>query len=437
MVLIAGTGKLLAALVIMTAIVPPLGMAFGADSMAAGLLLVALAWMLAWSLGGAVRWRDHTRMLPLVGVIALFGWIALQGTTAWWIFDGFDFTRYWQSCVLLAVCIAAAVAFSQFLSEQCSMHVHSALRSAFYVLLACGIFGLFRYSPFYGGAKALLFFSEPSHFALSFLPFFFYMSITNTLGKRLLWVLLAFLLALGLQNLTLMVGVWLVAAIVVPVRIIVLVAPVALVGLLVVDGSYYLQRMNLMDGSQSLSVLVFQQGWERAYLNLLESFGMGVGFQQFGIVGEEGRIPGAIQALYQKLTGSIDTISLNVLDGGSVAPKLIGEFGVIGCGAVLMYLAGFVRSAWHLRRKLSRNALAFEPRKTFLTVCFIGYSVELLVRGVGYFSPSGFLFLASLLYMTSHKMQGDAEGYVTRHAVLQQATLPAAKEQWSDANDRQ
>lgn len=140
-----------------------------------------------------------------------------------------------------------------------------------------------------------------------------------------------------------------------------------------------------------MSTLVYLSGWERAYLNFNDTFGLGVGFQQFGIVGSPGEMMESL--------GALGAENLNLLDGGAVAPKFIGEFGLLGVAMLLVYLVYFAKSARWLRKvSMGEVALQARPRVFFLS-CFVMYCIDLFVRGTGYFSSSGFLFVASLIWL--------------------------------------
>jgi hypothetical protein len=154
---------------------------------------------------------------------------------------------------------------------------------------------------------------------------------------------------------------------------------------------YYSLRINLSSDNKNLSTLVYLSGWERAYLNFEDTFGLGVGFQQFGIIGSRGEIMETVEEL-----GAED---LNLLDGGAVAPKFIGEFGLLGVIMLLVYLVYFARNAKWLREVSFSEIPPRECRKVFFLSCFVMYCIDLFVRGTGYFSSSGFLFIASLMWI--------------------------------------
>ena len=271
-----------------------------------------------------------------------------------------------------------------------------AVRLVFYVLLLSSIAAILNFRPFSSGqSKPVFFFSEPSHFALDFLPFLLYMTVTSSPKMKLLLLLLGYAIALLLENMTLIIGVTLIVGLAIPSRRAVLFfALIAVILILLPAASleYYSSRVDISSGNQNLSTLVYLSGWERAYLNFEATFGLGVGFQQFGIIGSSGEV---IESL-----GTLGMGSLNLLDGGAVAPKFIGEFGLLAVLMLLAYLGYFVKSAKWLREVSMGEVAPLAYLKVFFLSCFVMYSIDLFVRGTGYFSSPGFLFISSLMWMT-------------------------------------
>lgn len=82
----------------------------------------------------------------------------------------------------------------------------------------------------------------------------------------------------------------------------------------------------------------------------------------------------------------------------AVGVVVIGEFGVIGIVILLVYCRLLYRSYWYVRNESApRRSNREHVRELFLHACVIMYTTELFVRGVGYFSPSGFLLIVALI----------------------------------------
>lgn len=95
---------------------------------------------------------------------------------------------------------------------------------ATFILVA--ILGVLGFSPFQVGGKPMVFYSEPSHYALDFLPFLFFIVIQATLKNKILYLLVAFEISLIIHSLTLMVGVALISIVALQLRMI----PIAVCG---------------------------------------------------------------------------------------------------------------------------------------------------------------------------------------------------------------
>ena len=154
--------------------------------------------------------------------------------------------------------------------------------------------------------------------------------------------------------------------------------------------SYVADRVSLT--SSNLSVLVFKSGWERAYLNFIDNFGFGIGFQQLGFVGRDGEVMSNIMNV---VAGKKTCL----LDGATVAAKLVSEFGTMAIVVLGLYSIYAIRYAVNLRElSLNRNKM-IDSRYVFFLACFLMFCIDLFVRGTGYFSSSAFLFIASLMWI--------------------------------------
>jgi len=159
---------------------------------------------------------------------------------------------------------------------------------------------------------------------------------------------------------------------------------------------YYISRVNFSDSSENFSTLAFLSGWERTFLNLYDTFLFGVGFQQFGIVGNQGVIQDKLR--------SIGAHGLNLLDGGALATKLLGELGLIGIILLILYINYFLKSVIRVRKFLLGHRSLDSYLEVYFLSIFLMYSMDLFFRSAGYFSSSGFLFIVSILWMLSKKL---------------------------------
>ena len=170
----------------------------------------------------------------------------------------------------------------------------------------------------------------------------------------------------------------------------------AIVGVISVS-DYFSSRLNFED-TRNVTTLVFLQSWDMAYLNLMETDGLGLGFQMLGM----------IETSLSEYTTRIMVIAeknLNLLDGGLLASKIISEFGIIGCMLIVYYLFFVVRFAfysnktWMIINSINNTQLIDELRKKLLVLSLVfGFSVEVFLRGYGYFSPGLFFVFVAIFY---------------------------------------
>jgi hypothetical protein len=236
-------------------------------------------------------------------------------------------------------------------------------------------------------AKPLFPFTEPSHFALLFTPLLLYMCVVASGLRRLGLLLLGALVALILQNLTLIVGLVVVTSVCLSRRMLPLLL-IAGLAILQMDLSYYADRLDFSGDVQNLSNLVYVQGWQLMDESLSQSNGWGLGFQQLGVQGSN---TPASQIINTLLGGDY----ANILDGGFTMSKVISEFGIFGLGLIGIYLVA-AWSAWRSLRLALQRPGALHGLDVFACSVIVGYIVELLVRGTGYFTGTTILLCAAL-----------------------------------------
>jgi hypothetical protein len=168
----------------------------------------------------------------------------------------------------------------------------------------------------------------------------------------------------------------------------------ALIILFTIQDNYFFSRLNFINGEANLSSMIWISGWERAWLELKNSYGLGVGFQQLGYSDIKGAYMDNIIRLFGK--------PFNLYDGGSLAPKIIAEFGLLGIIVIFSYLVLFFHLVYKMRNiaKLNRGLKRDEIFFCFYSSLIVSFSLELFVRGVGYFSSGvTFFTLGFMLYL--------------------------------------
>jgi hypothetical protein len=94
-------------------------------------------------------------------------------------------------------------------------------------------------------------------------------------------------------------------------------------------------------------------------------------------------------------SGSFKTdISLN---SAFLLSKLISEFGIFGLLFLIYYLKIFIKS--FIFFKFEANSLLIKKKylEIFYHISILSFSIELFIRGFGYFSIGTFLFILSIM----------------------------------------
>jgi hypothetical protein len=392
--------SLMTGLVLLAAVVvPPLVQRFGASSMAAGLVpVVGLYTFLFAALCALHGPRQSLGKLAFIVTVVL-AVVYAQGVLSFFINTTFNMDRFLQSFVFLIIYVLGA-SFLVFLAQGLPKYkADFAVKFVFYALLLSGLATILGYRAM-GNPSAVGFFSENSHYALSFLPFLLYMVVLSSWRKKLFFLFMGCLIALILHSVTLLVGTIAVAIIALRLRQLVFLSiiaiPILMVAMDYIDIGYFSSRLDFLN--PNLSMLSFMNGWEKAYLNLKDSYGIGVGFQQLGFLGsEEGEILKVLRITYSKVGVGFENI--NRFDGSFVASKLISEFGILAVMLLVAYLVYLARSVRWLHEVSMNGRETVDCRKVFFQACFVMFFIDLFLRGTGYFSSSGFLFIASLVWI--------------------------------------
>jgi hypothetical protein len=353
--------------------------------------------------GAAVRAAMSFRAAtPLVLAVLLLALIAAHAAVAW-SYQPFDGARAAGSGLMLVLIVLGGCALGDALLAAQDTSVERSIRVCFVLFCLVAAGGIAGISPQTSmtSAKALFPFTEPSHFALIFTPFYVFSCARAQGAKRLLVLFTGVAIAGLLQNLTLLSVCALAALLclrgIVLIPLLVMFA-LALGSLELVDLSYYTSRLDLSSDTQNLSAIVYLQGWQLIGESWQRSGGWGVGFQQLGMHGTEVPAAEMIYGLTQN--------EGNLRDGGFGLAKLAGEFGLFG---VLIVLA-FVRYAWRAARELRRAAHTGRicAARLFALSAIVGYSIEIFVRGTGYFSSTSILLVAAFWFL-AHEPRPDRQ----------------------------
>ena len=366
---------------------------FKASSTMAGLVAACAFVTIAGLLGFYKMVGGQYWTISLSAVVAVVLIITVHSLIASLMVEG-DFFRAVGSLAATTVIMISAYLFRLILLQTTSRsldRVMMVISGAFVVVGIMSIIGVQPLSSAYG--KPIFPFTEPSHYALSFTPFIIYQSVRLQSLARLCWLATALLLALLLQSLSLVVGVGLAAACCLPISIfaLTLISASAMIGY--IDVSYFTDRLDFSINTTNVSTLVYIQGFELIGAALEKTGGWGIGFQQLGIV--------PLNVPTSDLIYSLMRNDANLHDGGFTAAKLISEFGYIGIILFISYVWILVKSVLCLRKMSSkRQGTAHE---IFALSVIAGLSIEMFVRGSGYFSGTMLLMGVAVMMAAEGK----------------------------------
>jgi len=386
-------------ILLLTVVVPPFGILTYGTSMASGVLVVSGLHIFLFVVLCVITRQFQSQRADILLITMVVGVVVTHGAVSWLINDGFYFDRFWKTCLFLGFFLLAASFFTVLAQRMSDLQADFAVKLVFYALLLFSLIEILHLSPFSPGGMSphVLLYSEPSHFALNFLPFLLYMTVTASPRMKLSLVLIGYVIAFFLQGMTLAVGIVFIAAMALSLRQFLLFVTIASLSLLFldIDINYYTSRLAISFDSENMSALVFLSGWERAYILLKNTLGFGTGFQQFGIIGSRG------EAIFfvEKIAGT----DANLLDGGTVGAKFVSEFGLFGVMMLFAYLICFAKNAKWLHEVSVSKIAPRDCKSIFFSSCFVMYCIDIIVRGTGFFSSSGFLFIASLVWITQSK----------------------------------
>lgn len=305
--------------------------------------------------------------------------------------ESVDVPRSVFSVFFLFIFLSSAVLFSFFLESVSQRDFFNLIVSLFHVMLLVLTFSSLLHFFGYNPKKEMFFFKEPSHFALIFGPFLaFYSLVASSILKKFLVLIFVSILAVLIMNLTLLIAVAISALLSFRLNFRFVILFVTSLGLFLYvmfqffpdSLSYFSSRLNFSSDNDNLSFLVYASGIERLYLSMVHTGYFGLGFQNLGYVGPDGE--------FMNVISDIVGIRLNFNDGGFVIAKFVSEFGIFGICFILIYV-------------LFSIIVVLRPKKTFVDkFCFcvlILFSVELFVRGAGYFTPGTYIFFASMFFL--------------------------------------
>jgi hypothetical protein len=340
--------------------------------------------------------------LNLINIFTVcISFIFLHSIITFLITHAFNLERFIGSIFIFSIIFFTSIILNKYFNNK-NYIFNQIFITIFYVLFSFGIISIvfnITILPSYKNLNKGVFpFFEPSHFILSLAPFLFYYysSDVNRISKICVFFI-SIILLLYLSNLTMLLIFTTSTLLLFKKKrhtfIFILFIPFLF--FIIQNLEYYSSRLNT-SSDDNLSTLVWLQGWENAFINFTETYGFGVGFQQFGINGLKGNATEAIAYL----RASEGNTTLNQLDGGTLGAKIFGEFGFFGLILIYFLTSLSLKSFFKLRRMTNTNNLHL---KTFSLCVFSVFIFELFVRSMSYISNNVVLLIVALIYITNHK----------------------------------
>lgn len=308
-------------------------------------------------------------------------------------FRGVDGIRILQSMAILGLGIISSQFISKFLFSADDVTLRKSIFIVALVMLLIAFFGILGIRPYMPAgitSNPVWPYNEPSHLALGMSPIALALAVQQRNVARFFTILIVAAIGYFLQSMSTVVIALVLSVILLPLYLL----PIALVAFVFalpyIELEYFLDRVDLSVHSENISVLVYIQGWELLADAFERTFGWGVGFQQLGL----GIYASPTSDVIYRLLRS----NANILDGGFTLAKLVAEFGVIGLTISVGLTFVVMRQLVYLR--VIAAARTNTDYGLTLARCLVaGFFVEFFVRGIGYFSPTIYLFLAAVLYL--------------------------------------
>jgi len=393
------------ALLLSVQVLPPLMLYVGADSsMAIGSAAAALVILIVYFLTQTTS-RNSGRHVE-IGPFAIAAAVTLLAVPHAAVADFFqptDVARLIKTLPLLFLFLSSGIAMGRILLKETDATMKRAIALSFTFLCVCVIFRVLGVQPRADALEKPIFpFTEPSHFALAFAPMLLYRCVQSTGIRRSSWLLLGFGIALAVQSLTLIIACLVAAMSCRRIYLVLLIGLALAVGLVLTVGTlpfefdYFTSRLDITGDVRNLSNLVYIQGWQILLESLSRSFGWGVGFEQLGIRGTNVEAANAI-------VSSVGSGGWNVMDGSFVFAKLAGELGLLGAALGVLFLIAAVRSVKVLRSIAARRGKHERTVITFSRCVLVSFTVDMFVRGTGYFTASTLLAVVAVGILVNNK----------------------------------
>lgn len=258
-------------------------------------------------------------------------------------------------------------------------------------------------------------FPEPAPFARIAGPI--YVATFFLVSKKFKLIILAnaLLQAILLQSLSLLLYSVIIFIIVLQVRVIRFLIPIVFIISIVamfliknpIYSKHFTSRFTLSSQSGNLTSLVYLQGVVAARDSLVNTDGLGLGFQMLGT-----EKPNEVSKIISSIVSDGGEVCRP--EGGFLAAKLIAELGLVG-----VILTGFVfvrilrsliwlRRYWRFALCSKANWSNYKLKLVIVNSLIVTFFIEMFLRGGEYFSLTVILFIVSVVYIRKYNKYYNA-----------------------------
>ena len=370
---------------------PCLGQLFGDGSLSLGLFAIVFL-IIAFSIKNINEIKiNSTKMLIISILLAV---VLMNIVSTYFININYNINKSIESLILFSYLLVGALFLSFNLERINNKELLFSLNILFWILTTCALVG--KINPnviFKNNDKPILFFSEPSIFFLNYSPILLFTTITSKGYYQLIIVTISACLILLYNSLTfflILSGICLLFLGNYRLKLILGIIILAVTFFIFKTGqyTYYFERLNIEYDTKNISLLAFLDAWQRAYLNLKNTYFCGVGFQQLGYHDSTGNIRNQL-----KFLGYGD---LNNFDSSVTASKLISELGAVGILLFGLIIKESIKAATSITRFIAKTA--YLSNYELLYYCYIYiFIIDMLFKGLGYFSSNVFIIISFAL----------------------------------------
>jgi glycosyltransferase involved in cell wall biosynthesis len=334
-----------------------------------------------------LKQKYSLRLEPFL--ISLFVYIFAISIISFINHSNFDFLRFIISYILIIIYMISSFYVAVTIYNIDDTKIYNYVKVLYFILLLDGIISSINYH--FTTSKVMVLFAEPSHFALILLPITLFIYIKK--DNNFLILIPPLIISLAIQNLTLLVGIFLFFICQKRNNFLLKIVILGTIVILLInfyDFSYFIKRLDF-SSVKNMSTLVFLSGWENAILNFKDTHGLGIGFNQLGLIGEQG--------YYRSILVNDNHGTVNLYDGGTTGSKLISEIGIVGVFLLLIYLYSLFKFY-----KIILNKIILNNKDILIFSFFFSAFFEFFLRGIGYFTLGMFLFLVSCIYLKKYNI---------------------------------